>query len=336
MKGIAISLVLLLVPVLVSAGHNQGTKIDRGDLDRDIVERFPIPVLFGVEYANVVPDFGDPRGDGTRSHEGQDFLAPLGTPIVSPTEAIVIRTGEGASAGKYVYTANPGGETFRYLHLEDVANLNPGDELNVGDYIGTVGDTGNAPEGVYHLHFEVRDDNNDEQDPYARLDEDGWKLKEKVSFLRDIFRKIRNDDDYAEFLVETFPEEFRLALNQGYDLPYPIEEALERDGVVSETQKLEQLADLIQSFPTVLNLQLKNGDQGPTVALLQLYLVFAGDGPARDALKAAGTTGYFGSVTEAALAEYQRENLLVDNKGIYDSRTREAMIRDSEIILNLN
>lgn len=336
MRYIAALLVFgLVLPVSTYASHSTyGSRVDRSDLDDDPMDTFPIPILFGVDLSDITPDFGDPRDGGTRSHEGQDMRAPEGTPIMSPTEAIVIRTGSGASSGNYVYTANPGGETFRYMHLDDIANLDPGDKLDVGDYIGTVGDTGNAPDGVFHLHFEVRDEDNKATDPYPRLS-DGWDLEEKMSILRDVFRKIRNDDDYAEFLVETFPSEFQLALQRGYDLPPVIEEALEDKGIVSEAEKLEQLTDLIQSLPGLINLELRNGDQNAAVIILQLYLIYVSEGSARNALKTAGPTGYFGAVTEAALTEYQEDNLLVVTKGIYDSRTREAMMKKNNIELNL-
>lgn len=299
-------------------------RIDRDDLDDEIVESFPIPVLFGVDIETVRPDFGEPRGGGTRQHAGQDFLAPLGTPIVSPTEAIVIRTGTGHSAGKFVYTANPGGETFRYMHLDTIADLDPGDELEVGDFIGTVGDTGNAPLGVYHLHFEVRDEDNDPLDPYERL-EDGFTTKEKMSFLRGIFRDIRNDDEYAEFLVTEFPSEFEEALERGYDLPRVIEEAVEDTGLSDELEAQAELSRLLDAVPVALNLALEDGDQGAAVQLIQIYLIFNSTGPARDRLAAATPTGYFGSITAAAVREYQ-DAVGVPQTGRYDTATRQAMI----------
>lgn len=137
-------------------------------LDEDIVEKMPVPVLF-VQYSKIYSDFGDPRDAGARTHEGQDIIAPRGTPIISPTEAVVTRTGKGGSAGIYVYTANPGGETFRYMHLDKIADgIKEGTELKAGDLIGYVGNTGNAQGGVTHLHFEIRD-GREALDPYPRM-----------------------------------------------------------------------------------------------------------------------------------------------------------------------
>ena len=105
--------------------------------------------------------------------------APQGTPVVSPTEAVVTGVGVGASSGKYVYTANPGGESFRYMHLDTMADIERGDKLSVGDFIGTVGDTGNAPDGVYHLHFEVKNLKNEAIDPNERLGGAPFTIKNK-------------------------------------------------------------------------------------------------------------------------------------------------------------
>ena len=155
---LVIYILIISLPLTTFARYE---RIDRGNLGDDMVEEFSIPVLFGVEFDDLVPDFGDSRGGGTRTHEGQDMRALKGAPIVSPTEAVVIKTGTGSSAGKYVYTANPGGETFRYMHLDYIADLYPGDRLDVGDFIGTVGDTGlvrKSGRDASHLHFEIYQD----------------------------------------------------------------------------------------------------------------------------------------------------------------------------------
>lgn len=333
-KALLLVVFISSLPSTTFARH--ASRVDRSDLDTDIVETFPVPILFAVGYEDVTPDFGDPRGGGTRSHEGQDMRAPQGTPIVSPTEAIVIRTGDGDSSGKYVYTANPGGETFRYMHLDYVADIEPGDKLAVGDFIGTVGDTGNAPDGVYHLHLEVRDETNEPTDPYERFSEAGFTLKEEVSFLRGIFSDVRNDDEYAEFLVDTFGSEFSMALKQNYNLPSVVDAVLEETGAGEQVAATKQLTALIASLPAALAKPQSKGEVGAAVVLLQIYLIYSGTGPARDKLAAAGPTGYFGFVTEAALLEYQTTHALTAQPGVYDAATRTNMMQRTGFALNLN
>ncbi len=322
---------LLIMPSVSEAGSRDWS-VDRDEIDDEVVEKFPIPVLFGVDYEDINPDFHDSRDNGDRAHEGEDFLAPLGTPIVSPTEAIVIRTGEGDSAGKYVYLAAPGGETFRFMHLDHIAtNLDREDVLEPGDFIGTVGDTGNAPEGVYHLHFEVRDEDNEAIDPYPRIDEDGFTLREKISFMSGVFKGIRNDDDYAELLVENFRDEMREALDAGYNMPDELEDAIEDAGVVSQKDQFEALEHALRRLPLLINDELKLGDSNLQVTVLQMYLLYMSDGPARDRLRAAGVTGYYGSITEAAVVEYQKNNLLVSH-GVFETKTKQKMLSNDDTL----
>lgn len=311
---------------LAQARHNDGgysSSVARKirSLDDDIVKSFAIPILFGVELSDLFPNFGDPRDGGARTHEGLDIMGVLGTPIVSPTEAVVVRTGEGDSAGKYVYTANPGGETFRYMHLDDIADIRTGDELEVGDYIGTVGDTGNAQGGPAHLHLEVRE--GDAKDPYDRIEKE-FTLKDKMEFVVSMFKDLDDEEEMAEFLVEEYTNEFKTALNAGYELPDEIERELKKRGIVSVADLVAKLDAIIKTIPTVVTTNLVLGSEGTSVSLVQMYLIYEGKGPAADALKATGATGYFGPVTQQALFEYQGVHGL-EPTGIYDAQTRQKM-----------
>jgi len=291
-------------------------------LDDDIVKGFAIPVLFGVDLSDLYPNFGDPRGGGTREHEGQDIMAKKGTPIVSPTEAVVVRTGEGESAGLYVYTANPGGETFRYMHLDEIADIRAGDALKVGDFIGTVGDTGNAQGGASHLHLEVRE--GDAKDPFERITKT-FTLKEKMESVENVFENLDSDKgDMAEFLVGEYTNEFKQALNAGYDLPKEITDALKKRGIVSTADLVKKLDAIIKTIPTVVTEDLFLGKQGAGVSLVQMYLIYEKTGPAALALQSAGATGYYGEATKAAVMEYQQKQG-IPATGIYNAETRKEM-----------
>jgi len=289
-------------------------------LDRDPVESFPVPVLFGADYDSLVPDYGAPRGGGTRSHEGQDFMAPQGTPIVTPTDAIVRDMGTWPGGGRYIQTTNPGGERFRYMHLDEWADLDVGDRLEAGDYIGTVGDTGNAAPGQYHLHFEVLDKRGQPQDPYPKLSGD-FTLENKMEFLDDVFRNRRDDSDYAEFLVKTFPSYFKQAVREDIDLPRAIERVIDGEDWEDQAEQLQQLTQLFETIPALLPAGLEIGDQNTRVLLLQLYIMYTSEGPARDRLARANPTGYYGSITAAAMSELQQE-LDIDETGEFDRETK--------------
>ena len=128
----------------------------------------PMPV-FGVGPGDITPNFGASRLVG-RTHEGQDILAPAGAAVVSPTEAGVIQGGAAPREGIYVATANPGGETFVYMHLDRAApGMTAGAALAEAALVGYVGASGNASAGPPMLHFEIRDKEGVPTDPYPRL-----------------------------------------------------------------------------------------------------------------------------------------------------------------------
>ncbi len=151
-----------------------------------------IPVLLGVNIQSLLPNYGVTRVND-RTHEGQDILAPVGTLIFSPTDAVIIRIGFGKTEGNYVFTANPGGETFVYMHLDTFApGIGYGTILKPGSLIGFVGKTGNAKDGPSHLHFEIHDNTNLPTNPFPRLKKE-FTFEEKIKYLspmisRDIFR----------------------------------------------------------------------------------------------------------------------------------------------------
>ena len=320
MKYIQIMLLFALcVPASVSASHSRS--VDTSDLDKDIVETFQVPVLLGTDYYQLTPDFGVPRGGGARSHEGQDMLAPRGTPVVSPTEAVVIGTGVWSGGGNYVQTANPGGERFRYMHLDQIADIKRGDELDIGDLIGTVGDTGNAGAGVYHLHFEVLDEDGEPQDPYPRLSDEPWNEAQVADFLTAALNNIDDEDEYAELLVETFPNELFALQQAGERLPRELRSELADTDVSDRAALLEQLNKLIQSIPAVIPTGLTVGDEGGAVSLLQLYISTQNAGPAATRLAQSGATGYFGPITQAAVLELQLKTD-VSTTGVFDAPTK--------------
>jgi hypothetical protein len=273
------------------------------DLDDDPVEDLPIPILFGVSPDDLIDNFGDPRDGGARIHQGLDILAPEGTPIVSPTEAVVIRISEGARSGNYVTTANPGDERFVYMHLMGIADIDEGDVLDVGDLIGYVGDTGNALGGPAHLHFEIRDDR-EATDPLPRLTEE-FSFRQKIDFLEKVLRDVDDEDQFAEFLVSEFLGTFIQARAQGILLPDEIVQALPAS---------------LSGGTIIGSRDLTLGSVGPDVLALQSILIAEGY------LLLGAPTEYFGPLTQAALQKYQLANGISPASGYFGSITRTHMI----------
>lgn len=288
--------------------YSSATQRAINKLDDDPVEGLPIPVMLGVTLRSIYADFGDPRDGGARTHEGQDIIAPRGTPIASPTEAVVTRTSNGSSSGLTVTTRNPGGETFIYMHLDRIAEgIKSGTVLKPGDILGFVGDSGNAKGGVTHLHFEIREGRK-ATDPFPRLARE-FSLKERVTGIEKYLEELDEDDaqDWAKELVSSYRSLFIEARLAGIELPEAIEEEL---GPVVATLAVRDLT---------------LGASGDDVTALQLRLTALATGPAARALRDAGSTGYFGALTQAALAEYQRAQGIMPASGYFGPLTRARL-----------
>ncbi len=252
----------------------------------------PVPILLGVVVTDLDENFGDPRSDG-RLHQGLDIMAPHGTPIGSPTAAVVTGVGNGSSSGLYVRTANPGGETFVYMHLSQVATgIARGTILARGDILGFVGNTGNASGGAAHLHFEIRK-GGVATDPFVRLKE-VFSLKEQISGVTQAFERTTNAE-LAATLAKNFRATFASAVSVGIVLPPVIETALAESATGNDVVSNIRLPNALTQF----------GDEGEAVSTVQTYLIARGTGPAAVRLATAGATGYFGVITSAALIEYQ-------------------------------
>jgi peptidoglycan LD-endopeptidase LytH len=261
------------------------------DLDSEKVIDLPVPILFGVTPDNLYSSFGDPRSGG-RTHEGLDIMAPRGALVVTPTDAVVIRIGVGDTAGNYVYTANPGGETFAYMHLNEVANISEGDELSKGELIGYVGNTGNASGGATHLHFEIRD-NDTATDPYPRLTRI-FPLKDKIKYLKNILDNADNETKLAESMVIMYRKELISAQTLNIELPDSIIKALANNTLISVTRTLRigSVGDDVKILQTALGIS-ADGSFGPkTKAAVIAFQISKGLTP----------DGVFGSMSYAALA----------------------------------
>ncbi|MEJ0001845.1 MAG: peptidoglycan DD-metalloendopeptidase family protein [bacterium] len=273
-------------------GRNSALQNKISKLDDDMVEDLPLPILFGLTPDNLTRNFGDPRSGG-RTHEGLDIMAPRRALVVSPTEAVVLSTGTGDSAGNYVYTANPGGETFAYMHLDEIADISEGDVLETGDLIGYVGNTGNAAGGATHLHFEVREDKT-ATDPFPRLTRI-FPVADKIDYLEKILDDAKDEKALAESVVALYRKDLVQAQALDIALPSSITEAL--------ANKVAQAS----SIARVLQL----GSKGDDVAALQESLGIAADGS-------------FGPKTKAAVIAFQKSKGLIAD-GVFGAKSRAAL-----------
>jgi len=276
------------------------------------VASLPMPALFGVSPSDLSPNFGVVRASG-HTHEGEDIMAVKGTPIVSPTAAVVLRLEQGASEGNGIYTINPGGETFVYYHLDHYAEgIAAGQVLEPGSLIGYVGNTGDAAGGPAHIHFEIHDGSGTPIDPFPRLT-GTFTPEEKIAFLSKILIQTTDSTALARFLVTNFRGTFLTDLAANITLPLPIIDALASVPVTAVTASA--------SGPLPAG-DLDIGSSGAAVVALQKYLIQAASGVAATRLAGAGATGNFGIITKAALLEFQVLVGIATPSGYYGPITR--------------
>lgn len=100
-------------------------------------------------------------------HAGIDFAEPLGTPIASVTDGVVIEAGPASGFGMWVRVQQDDGTVGVYGHVNDIL-ATVGQQVRAGDIIATVGDRGYSTGP--HLHYEVwTHDNGDKIDPLPWL-----------------------------------------------------------------------------------------------------------------------------------------------------------------------
>jgi murein DD-endopeptidase MepM/ murein hydrolase activator NlpD len=85
-------------------------------------------------------------------HYGVDMAAPLGTPIYSAADGVVIRAGSASGFGNAVYIQDADGNVHIYGHMR-YYDVEAGDIVHAGDQIAQVGNEGYSTGP--HLHYEI-------------------------------------------------------------------------------------------------------------------------------------------------------------------------------------
>jgi murein DD-endopeptidase MepM/ murein hydrolase activator NlpD len=91
----------------------------------------------------------------SRRHEGTDYAASPGTPVMAAGDGVVLRAGWAGGYGNLIELRHRNGITTRYGHLRGFARgIRAGARVSQGQTIGYVGSTGLA--SGPHLHYEFR------------------------------------------------------------------------------------------------------------------------------------------------------------------------------------
>lgn len=89
----------------------------------------------------------------SRRHEGTDYAADYGTPVLAAGDGTVVQAGRSGGYGNLIELRHANGITTRYGHLSAIL-VSPGTRVSQGQVIGRVGSTGLSTGP--HLHYEFR------------------------------------------------------------------------------------------------------------------------------------------------------------------------------------
>jgi murein DD-endopeptidase MepM/ murein hydrolase activator NlpD len=102
---------------------------------------------------------GIERAECGAGHCGVDLDGPRGNPLVAVADGVVVRVerserGADGRSGRYIRLRHDDGTLTAYMHMDDVAEVQVGDRVHAGQYVGTLGATAvfSAPP---HLHFSL-------------------------------------------------------------------------------------------------------------------------------------------------------------------------------------
>jgi lysostaphin len=132
-------------------------KVLEEELVRERVRNMLLPSAAPLVVTYQVSGFGrriDPFNGRAAMHEGIDFAAPTGTPILAAAAGFVITAEYHPSYGNMVEIDHGNGRTTRYAHASKL-HVKVGERVTPGKRIADVGSTGSSTGP--HLHFEVRE-----------------------------------------------------------------------------------------------------------------------------------------------------------------------------------
>ena len=132
-------------------GSNGSSESDSGNDGVTVGSSWLVPCSYKV----ISSPFGfreSPTAGASTYHQGVDFSASAGTPIVASRGGTVTVAGYSNTAGYYVTINHGDGFSSIYMHMTNYI-VSSGQKVNQGQTIGYVGNTGITT--GYHLHFGI-------------------------------------------------------------------------------------------------------------------------------------------------------------------------------------
>lgn len=160
----------LATQLLIAAGDTSSTDTPppSGDSAPPVITNADCPAgqpVISGRWANplkpaaytLTSSFGDyrPNLPIAKLHKGQDMAAPIGTPVLSVCDGVVITAGWDQYGGGNQTTIDCGGGiTIKLMHQSAITTT-AGTSVSAGTEIGAVGSTGNSTGPHLHLQVEV-------------------------------------------------------------------------------------------------------------------------------------------------------------------------------------
>jgi murein DD-endopeptidase MepM/ murein hydrolase activator NlpD len=119
------------------------------------LEAMPLSLPLTEEH-EISSEFGarqDPFTDMGALHEGLDFTADLGSPVLATAPGRVVRADRSGAYGLMVELDHGNGYVTRYAHLRKLL-VAQGNSVERGQSVGELGNTGRSTGA--HLHYEIR------------------------------------------------------------------------------------------------------------------------------------------------------------------------------------
>lgn len=122
--------------------------------DHQLFSRPNSPIVSGLITSPFTKSRFHPVLGKMTAHNGVDYGAPIGTPVLAVADGKVSFLGSNLLAGHMIKITHGPGQESRYLHLSGYSpGARLGQHVHAGETIGYVGQSGLATGP--HLHFEV-------------------------------------------------------------------------------------------------------------------------------------------------------------------------------------
>jgi murein DD-endopeptidase MepM/ murein hydrolase activator NlpD len=141
----------------------EGTFYD--ELGKSVRKAFLMkPLEFRRISSGVNPNRLHPIHNYRRPHNGVDYAANIGTPVMATGDGVVVYADWKGELGNLVEIRHPNGWLTRYGHLSRYGpGIRPGTRVKQSQTVGYVGQTGGATGP--HLHYEMRKSDGTVLDP---------------------------------------------------------------------------------------------------------------------------------------------------------------------------